>query len=109
MLENLEQVRIDFCKIFSTKDVSRLDSFIDTYKDSEYTNIKTFARGLKKDYDAVALSVTSPLSNGPSEGFNTKLKAFCRQTYGRAKNELLNAKMVLSHVLNSKKIKKCLT
>jgi len=51
LLECLENVRIDFFKIFSTEDVTRLEGFIQKYENSEYGNIKTFARGLKKDYD----------------------------------------------------------
>ena len=98
-------MRIDFFKIFSTKEVPRLAQFVDIYQTSQYKYIATFARGLKKDYAAVTLAVTSPLSNGATEGTNTKIKAFCRQTYGRAGNDLLNAKMTLSGQ-NKKKTKK---
>jgi hypothetical protein len=49
LLTYLEEVRIGFYKIFSTKDVSRLDLFVDTYQNSQYTYIATFARGLKKE------------------------------------------------------------
>jgi transposase len=104
-LADLEKVRVDFFKIFSTIDVLRLDTFIEVYQTSQYQNIATFARGLKKDYDAVALAVTSPLSNGPSEGFNNKVKTFSRQTFGRAGNDLLNAKMILSNIDPNKKKK----
>ena len=99
-------MRIDFFKIYSTKEVSRFAQFVDVYQNSQYKYIATFARGLKKDYDAVALAVTSPLSNGATEGTNTKIKAFCRQTYGRCGIDLLNAKMTLSAQNKKKNNKK---
>ncbi|WP_370296196.1 transposase [Poseidonocella sp. HB161398] len=43
-----------------------------------------FARGLRKDFDAVAAALTEPWSNGQTEGQINRLKMLKRQMYGRA-------------------------
>jgi hypothetical protein len=53
-----------------------------------------FARTLRRDLDAVKLSMTTPWSNGPIEGHINRLKAIKRQMYGRAGFELLKARVL---------------
>jgi transposase len=54
--------------------------------------VASFVNGVNKDQAAVAAAITSPWSNGQTEGQITKLKLVKRQMYGRAKLDLLQAR-----------------
>ena len=53
-----------------------------------------FAAGIAADKAAVAAAVVAVWSNGQTEGQVTKLKLVKRQMYGRAKVDLLRARLV---------------
>jgi len=53
-----------------------------------------FGGGLLKDRAAVAAAITNIWSNGQTEGQITRLKLIKRQMYGRAKLDLLEARLV---------------
>jgi transposase len=54
----------------------------------------SFASGVAKDEAAVRAANTLPWSNGQTEGQITKLKLVKRQMYGRAKIDLLQARLI---------------
>ena len=56
--------------------------------------VASFASGVSKDIAAVRAAILSPWSNGQTEGQITKLKLVKRQMYGRAKLDLLEARLV---------------
>lgn len=56
--------------------------------------VNSFASGVLKDKAAVAAAITSPWSNGQTEGQITKLKLVKRQMYGRGKLDLLQARVI---------------
>jgi transposase len=56
--------------------------------------VASFANGVIKDKAAVATAISSPWSNGQTEGQITKLKLVKRQMYGRGKLDLLGARVV---------------
>jgi transposase len=56
--------------------------------------IASFANGVAKDETAVRAAITSPWSNGQTEGQITRLKLVRRQMYGRGKIDLLQARLV---------------
>jgi len=56
--------------------------------------VASFANGVLKDRAAVAAAITSPWSNGQTEGQITKLKLVKRQMYGRGKLDLLQARVI---------------
>jgi transposase len=56
--------------------------------------VSSFASGVRKDEAAVRNAITSPWSNGQTEGQITKLKLVKRQMYGRAKIDLLQARLI---------------
>jgi transposase len=56
--------------------------------------VASFANGVVKDEAAVRAAITEPWSNGQTEGQITKLKLVKRQMYGRAKLDLLQARMI---------------
>lgn len=56
--------------------------------------VASFASGILKDKAAVSAAITEPWSNGQTEGQITKLKLVKRQMYGRAKIDLLQARLI---------------
>ena len=56
--------------------------------------IASLATGIKKDKDSVRAAIIEPWSNGQTEGQITKLKLVKRQMYGRAKLDLLQARLI---------------
>ena len=56
--------------------------------------VASFANGVTKDQAAVSAAITSLWSNGQTEGQITKLKLVKRQMYGRAKLDLLQARLI---------------
>lgn len=56
--------------------------------------VAPFASGIAKDRAAVSAAITSPWSNGQTEGQITKLKLVKRQMYGRGKLDLLQARVI---------------
>ena len=84
----------DFKNIFEQKDVTLLEQYIETYKNSSIDSLKSFANGLFLDINAVKNSISSDLSNGYVDGINNKIKVIKRIMYGRAKLNLLTAKIL---------------
>lgn len=56
--------------------------------------IASFANGISRDSAAVRAAISEPWSNGQTEGQITKLKLVKRQMYGRAKIDLLEARLI---------------
>jgi transposase len=80
-----------FHAILRKKIAADLDPWIAEAKTSL---IASFATGITKDRDAVRAAIIQPWSNGQTEGQITKLKLVKRQMYGRAKIDLLQARLV---------------
>jgi transposase len=56
--------------------------------------VASFANGVTKDKAAINAAITTFWSNGQTEGQITKLKLVKRQMYGRAKLDLLQARLI---------------
>jgi len=56
--------------------------------------LASFAAGIAKSKAAVRAAITQPWSNGQTEGQVNKLKMVKRQMYGRAKIDLLEARLI---------------
>ena len=56
--------------------------------------LSSFARGLRADRAAVVAAMEEPWSNDQAEGQINRLKTLKRQMYGRAKLDLLKARMI---------------
>ncbi len=62
--------------------------------DAANSELRGFAAGLRQDEQAVRAALTLPWSSGQVEGQVTRLKLVKRQGYGRAKLDLLRARLV---------------
>jgi transposase len=73
----------------------REPSGLDTWlADASAGPLASFARGLRDDQRAVTAALSLPWSNGQTEGHITRLKLVKRQMYGRAKLDLLGARLL---------------
>lgn len=82
-----------FKDLFQCKQEGSLKTWIEDAMQSD-SGIKSFAKNLTKDFDAVNNAVITPYSNGQVEGQVNRLKNIKRRMYGRASFPLLR-KMVL--------------
>jgi transposase len=63
-------------------------------RDSNSAEVRRFAVSLKADHSAVRAAFESPWSSGQVEGQINRLKFLKRQMYGRAKLDLLRARVL---------------
>jgi transposase len=75
------------------RSAKRLNTWIDSATVSGFRFTAQFARTLRRDLEAVKLSMTTPWSNGPIEGQINRLKRSSGR-YGRAGFELLKARVL---------------
>jgi len=81
----------EFQSMIRSKTARKLDEWVASAKNSL---VGSFAGGVAKDLDAVRNAILSPWSNGQTEGQVTRLKLIKRQMYGRAKLDLLQARLI---------------
>lgn len=82
-----------FKKLFEAKQEGTLKKWIDDVAKST-SGIKSFAKGLLSDFDAVNNAVVTPYSNGQVEGQVNRLKNIKRRMYGKAGFELLRRMVI---------------
>jgi transposase len=82
---------VRFQTMLRQKLIADLDPWIET---AGAGLIASFANGVMKDKTAVRAAIIEPWSNGQTEGQITKLKLVKRQMYGRAKIDLLQARLI---------------
>ncbi|GGJ47599.1 hypothetical protein GCM10008938_36990 [Deinococcus roseus] len=90
-LRDLLRVGLD---AFRERDLPVFLSWVETVLASDYSELKGYIGGLKKDWDAVLNSFKYAYSNGPVESQVNRLKCIKRQMYGRAKFDLLRLKVL---------------
>jgi transposase len=81
----------DFHAMIRKKAGSSLEAWLER---AQLGPVGSFANGIRKDIAAVRAAIVSPWSNGQTEGQITKLKLVKRQMYGRAKLDLLEARLI---------------
>lgn len=103
ILENITELRIirKLIQIFKTmleRGCGNIKRWIDFILRSKHKlpGLKTFARGLSRDIDAVENGIKMHWSNGTTEGHVNRIKSIKRQMYGRASFDLLRKKVILS-------------
>jgi transposase len=85
-----------FQKMIKQREVDKLDGWIEEASASQIKEMVGFAEGLKKDRGAVRGTLQYEWSNGQVEGQVNRLKLIKRQMYGRAKFDLLKARVLYS-------------
>ena len=90
----LRRVVLQFRAMLRWRSAKKLNTWRVSAAASGFRFTARFARTLRRDLEAVKLSMTTPWSNGPIEGHINRLKAIKRQMYGRAGFELLKARVL---------------
>ena len=76
------------------RDIEGFDRWLTRARESQAPGIKRFAGSLTSDLSAVRAAFTSPWSSGQVEGQINRPKFLKRQMYGRAKIDLLRARVL---------------
>jgi len=82
-----------FYRMFRVRDTDALASWV---TDARASLLASFGKGIVADLAAVRAALTEPWSNGQTEGKITKLKLVKRQMYGRARLDLLRARLIVT-------------
>jgi len=84
----------DFTTMLRERAGERLDTWLERVDAQGRAELKNFALGLKRDYDAVKAGLTLKWSQGPVEGPVHRLKLLKRQASGRASFQTLRKRVL---------------
>jgi transposase len=85
-----------FFQMVRGRQADHLSDWIAEVESSQVPELKAFARGLEQDRAAIEAALREEWSNGQTEGQVHRLKLLKRQMYGRAKFDLLRAKVLFA-------------
>lgn len=77
-----------------SRQVSNLDTWLAGAANSDIMELHGFAQGIRQDYEVVSNALTSPVSNGQTEGQVNRLKMIKRKMYGRGNFDLLRRRVL---------------
>jgi transposase len=96
-LDALARHVAEFAKMLTGLHGDRLDDWLAAVEaDQGQPDLRSFARGIRRDYHAVRNGLTLPYSSGAVEGNNCKIKHIKRIMYGRANFDLLRKMALLN-------------
>ena len=81
--------------MLKSKNVEKLEEWIEKASNLKIRKIDKFVNGLKRDMQAVRNAIIYEYNNGLAEGSVNKLKVIKRIMYGRNKFEMLRQKVFL--------------
>jgi Transposase len=90
----MRKLAMNFRAILFGADPARLDAWLTEVNASGPHHVRSFARWLTCDLQAVRNAITEPWSNSQAEGQINELKTLKRPMYGRASLELLRARLI---------------
>lgn len=85
-----------FMQMVRERQADQLSEWMSEVAASGLPELKAFARGLEQDRAAIDAALREEWSNGQTEGQVHRLKLLKRQMYGRAKFDLLRAKVLFA-------------
>jgi transposase len=83
-----------FQKMVRERQGEVLPTWLESAEQSPVPEMRRFAAGIRQDYAAVAAALEYEWSNGQVEGQINRLKLIKRQMYGRAKLDVLKARLL---------------
>ena len=89
-----QELALSFVRIIRERCAEELREWLINAQGSSLPEFQSFARGLTDDLQAVKASLNYEWSNGQVEGQVHRLKMIKRQMYGRAKLDLLRARVL---------------
>jgi transposase len=85
-----------FGEMIRTRQKDALDRWLADVEASGIVELRNFAASLRRDEGAVRAALELPWSTGPVEGHINRVKMLKRQSYGRAKFDLLRRRVLLA-------------
>jgi transposase len=89
-----QQLVLSFSEMVKGRQVEKLRGWLKEAFKSGVAEFVSFANGISKDFEAVQAALSFEWSNGQVEGQVNRLKLIKRQMYGRAKFDLLKARVL---------------
>jgi len=84
----------DFTRMVRERARDDLERWLEAAGRSAIPELVSFVNGVRRDYEAVAAALTSPHSQGQTEGQVNRLKLLKRQSYGRVNFDLLRRQLL---------------
>ena len=88
------EIVVAFRHLISHRQADKLTAWMQEAQQSKLTELENFVMVLRRDEAAVRAAATSRWSNGQTEGQINRLKFLKRQMFGRAKFDLLKARVL---------------
>jgi len=95
VIESIINLVNEFKHLLESKNVEKLEEWIEKASNLKIRKKDKFVNGLKRDIQAVRNAIIYEYNNGLAEGSVNKLKVIKRITYGRNKFEMLRQKVLL--------------
>jgi transposase len=95
-IERAKELAQEFTRIVRGRSATKFNGWLRSAAQSTLKEFVSFARGLSEDYEAVMNALRYGWSNGQLEGQVNRLKLIKRMMYGRAKFDLLKARVLHS-------------
>ncbi len=93
-LHRVYRLAQEFIELLKERQAQQLPDWLKRATESQITELKSFANGIRRDYAAVRAAFSLPWSNGVVEGHVNRLKFLKRQMFGRAHLDLLRVKVL---------------
>jgi transposase len=95
-VKEAQELALNFTRMVRCRTAEMLPAWLRAAAKSKLKEFVSFARGLSEDYEAVMNALRYKWSNGQLEGQVNRLKLIKRMMYGRAKFDLLRARVLHS-------------
>ncbi len=94
VIESIINLVNEFKQMLKSKNVEKVEEWIEKASNLKIRKIDKFVNGLKRDMQAVRNAIVYEYNNGLAEGSVNKLKVIKRIMYGRNKFEMLRQKVL---------------
>ncbi|WP_331270670.1 MULTISPECIES: transposase [Petrotoga] len=95
VIESMIDLVNEFKQMLKSKNVEKLEEWIEKASNLKIRKIDKFVNGLKRDMQAVRNAIVYEYNNGLTKGSVNKVKVIKRIMYGRNKFEMLRQKVLL--------------
>lgn len=96
-IKTAKTLTADFYELIKNGKIESLKEWLVQAADSGINEMVSFAKGIRQDLAAVEAAIETESSNGQVEGQVNRLKTIKRTMYGRAKFDLLRAKVLYAN------------
>jgi transposase len=93
-IKEVHELAHAFEQLLWERQADGLPTWLENAEQSAVSEMRSFATGIRQDEAAVTAALAYAWSNGQVEGQINKLKLIKRQMYGRAKLDLLKARLL---------------